>query len=79
MPLTFEEGGVVLGRPRKHRFTGDDHDLGEVWAASLEGGTPLMACLVAEDDRVLQAGKGPSLVYITGWGQEMATKVAGTR
>ena len=47
-----------MGRPRRHRFTGDDHDLGEVWAASIDGNQPLMACLLMEDEGRIQPGAG---------------------
>jgi len=79
LPLTINEDGVVLDRPVRHRFTGNDHDLGPVWAASIDGDRPLLACLEAEDDEEAQAGTGPSLVYIAGWGQQMAAKVDGPR
>jgi len=39
----------------------------------------MMACLVMEDDGEAQAGTGPSLVYIAGWGQDVAAKVAESR
>jgi len=34
---------------------------------------------VNEDDGEVQAGTGPSLVYITGWGRDVAAKVADSR
>jgi serine/threonine-protein kinase len=79
LPLEIDDEGPTLSRPQRHRFTGDDHDLDEVWAASIAGDRPYLACLVLEDEGAIRPGSGPSLVYVSGWGRELAEKVAAAR